>query len=137
MGLLFPYLFQIFILKGITCLSFYYYSVDFAGHIEDTNNATFKIERDEEPPTIIYVDDNADPGWYNATHVRTIQEGVKNVSECGSVFVYEGVYHEEVIIDKEFHLHGQNTAGHTAWRQKIIFSSALFLSGRITRYCVN
>ena len=39
--------------------------------------------------TTIYVDDDADPSWYNANHVRTIQEGITNATEGDLVFVYK------------------------------------------------
>lgn len=49
---------------------------------------------------IIYVDDDADPSWYNETHVKTIQEGINNASEGDTIFVYNGTYNENVGIYK-------------------------------------
>jgi parallel beta-helix repeat protein len=46
---------------------------------------------------IIYVDDDADPSWYDATHVKTFQEGIDNASVGDTVFVYNGTYTFEVI----------------------------------------
>jgi hypothetical protein len=40
----------------------------------------------------VYVDDDADPSWYDATHVRTIQEGIDNATVGDTVFVYNGTY---------------------------------------------
>src|SRR4030042_670766 len=40
----------------------------------------------------IYVDDNALPGWYNATHVRSITEAMTNASNGQSIFIYSGTY---------------------------------------------
>ena len=40
----------------------------------------------------VWVDDDADPGWYDAAHVRTIQEAVDNVSSGGTVHIWEGDY---------------------------------------------
>ena len=36
----------------------------------------------DEPASkgMIFVDDDADPGWYDATHVKTIQEGIDNAT---------------------------------------------------------
>jgi len=39
----------------------------------------FPIEITSADGNIIYVDD-AHPDWYDATHVRTIQEGINNAS---------------------------------------------------------
>jgi len=57
----------------------------------------------------IYVDDDADPGWYDATHVKTIQEGVNNASSGNSIFVYNGTYIEHVVVNKSISLIGEKT----------------------------
>lgn len=79
----------------------------------------FFFEEDEDvemqvdlgPPIIyadIYVDDNADPEWYDETHVKTIQEGI-NVAEDGDlIYVFSGTYTENVLIDKSITLRGQD-----------------------------
>ena len=36
----------------------------------------------------IYVDDDADPDWYDATHVKTIQEGIDNATSGQTIYVY-------------------------------------------------
>jgi len=48
----------------------------------------------EEAPSydVVYVDDDAPAGWYDASHVHTIQEGINNVSEEGTVYVWNGTY---------------------------------------------
>jgi len=56
----------------------------------------------------IYVDDDADPGWYNATHVATIAEGVANASAGQTIYVYSGTYPEFVDINKPLTLMGEN-----------------------------
>ena len=56
----------------------------------------------------VYVDDDADPSWYNASNVRTIQEGIDNASAGGIVYVYNGTYYENVDIDKTISLIGEN-----------------------------
>ena len=56
----------------------------------------------------IYVDDNAAPSWYNATHVKTIQEGVKNASAGDTIFVYNGTYYGNVIVNKSVTLVGED-----------------------------
>lgn len=43
----------------------------------------------------IYVDDNAPQGWYDKTHVCTIQEGIDVAAPGHIVYVYPGIYQEE------------------------------------------
>jgi len=61
-----------------------------------------------EDEDIIYVDDNAAPNWYDATHVKTIQEGINNASQGNSVYVYSGIYYETIIINKTLNITGQD-----------------------------
>ena len=56
----------------------------------------------------IYVDLDAVPSWYDATHVKTIQEGVNNATEGDTVYVYNGTYYENVVVDKTINLTGEN-----------------------------
>ena len=56
---------------------------------------------------IVYVDDNALSTWYDATHVKTIQEGIDNASSGDTVFVYQGTYYENVIVDKTIDVIGE------------------------------
>lgn len=60
--------------------------------------------------SFIYVDDNADPGWYDATHVHTIQEGIDNASSGGTVAIWAGTYTENVVVNKTISLIGNGTA---------------------------
>jgi len=48
----------------------------------------------------VWVDDDANPGWYNETHVQTIQEAINNVTEGGTIYVWNGTYYENVIVNK-------------------------------------
>ena len=48
-------------------------------------------------PPLVYVDDNATPSWYDCAHVKTIQEGVTNVSDGGTIYVYGGTYPEALV----------------------------------------
>ncbi|MFH1101423.1 MAG: DUF2341 domain-containing protein [Methanobacteriota archaeon] len=60
------------------------------------------------PPADIYVDDNADPTWYNETHVRTIQEGINRASIHDIIYVHTGTYNENVIVNKTINLIGED-----------------------------
>ena len=56
----------------------------------------------------IYVDDDAPPEWYDAKHVHTIQEAVNNASEGDYIYVLEGNYRENVVIDKTVAIEGND-----------------------------
>jgi hypothetical protein len=96
------------ILGGTTVGWRIYYS-DTDGNINYTDILSFSVTDEELPPHTIYVDDDASAEWYNADdHVRTIGEGVNNVTEGGTVFLYSGIYNEKVEIDKKLDLIGEN-----------------------------
>lgn len=59
-------------------------------------------------PKTIYVDDDADPEWYNETHVKTINDGINITSDGDTVFVYNGTYYEKINITKSISLIGEN-----------------------------
>ena len=73
---------------------------DGVGH---THSVTFTISDMQ-----VYVDNDADPGWYDPTHVKTIQEGINRASVGDTVFVYDGVYTENFEIKKPLNLIGQD-----------------------------
>ena len=57
----------------------------------------------------VYVDDDADSEWYDATHVKTIKEGINNASSGDTVYVYNGTYYENYIeIKKSINLIGED-----------------------------
>ncbi len=59
---------------------------------------------------IVYVDDDyteSTPGW-QVDHFDTIQDGITFVDEFGTVYVYNGVYEENVQIDKSIDLIGED-----------------------------
>ncbi len=58
--------------------------------------------------SIIFVDDDQDADWYDHTHVRTIREGIINASDHWTVFVYNGTYYENLLINKSLRLIGEN-----------------------------
>jgi parallel beta-helix repeat protein len=56
----------------------------------------------------IYVDDDAPSEWYDATHVKTIQEGINVALNGGSMFVYSGIYNENIIVNKTLVIEGED-----------------------------
>lgn len=56
----------------------------------------------------VYVDDDQSSGWYDATHVRTIQEGINNATTGDTIYVYNGVYNESVAVNKQVSLLGES-----------------------------
>jgi len=59
---------------------------------------------------MIEVDDDADPDWYDATHVKTIQEGINNATTGDTIFVHNGTY-AKVVINKRVDLIGESKEG--------------------------
>ena len=72
--------------------------------IKDNSDQNIKPSSSEN----IYVDDDADSGWYDSTHVRTIQESIQNSSGYNDIYVYNGTYYENVVISKKVTLYGEN-----------------------------
>jgi parallel beta-helix repeat protein len=56
----------------------------------------------------MYVDDDRHLSWYDATHVRTIQEGIDNASSGSTIYVFEGMYIENIEVDTSVILIGEN-----------------------------
>jgi len=83
----------------------YYWSVNVTDGTGWTNNTYhFTTER-----ITIYVDDNYDnstPGW-NYTHFNKIQAGIDVAEEGNIVFVYSGIYKENILLDKSLRLIGE------------------------------
>jgi len=60
------------------------------------------------PNYLIFVDDDADPSWYDETHVKTIQEANNNASVGAEIFVYDGTYNEYIDIDRTLNIYGES-----------------------------
>lgn len=59
---------------------------------------------------VVYVDDNFNssiPGW-NTTYFNKIQDGIDAVAENGTVYVYNGIYYENLVINKTVDMIGEN-----------------------------
>jgi len=62
------------------------------------------------PPSTVYVDDDyneSTPGW-GYDHFDSIQDGVDAVNVSGTVYVYNGTYYENVVVDKTINLVGED-----------------------------
>ncbi len=58
----------------------------------------------------LFVDDDFDEttvGW-NTTHYDTIQSAI-NAGSTGTIYIYNGIYHEQITLNKSLHLIGENT----------------------------
>ena len=80
-----------------------YNSVSFGGSVEVTQSSH----------SIVYVSDSMSEGWYNATQVHTIQEGITNVTSGGTVYIWNGTYTEAVDINKTVTIIGNSSADTT------------------------
>jgi len=66
-----------------------------------------------EVPSIVYIDDNfnsSTPGW-QYDHFNVIQDGIDAVAENGTVYVYNGTYYENVVVNKSISLVGEDKNG--------------------------
>jgi len=64
----------------------------------------------ESSITVTYIDDNADAGWYNETQVHTVQEGIDNITSTGTVYIWDGSYSENVIVNKTVSIIGNGSS---------------------------
>ena len=78
-------------------------------HQWSDSNASSSNTTETQSSDIVYVDDNAGAGWYDATHVKTIQEGIDNVSSSGTVYIWAGAYNESVTVNKSLTIIGNST----------------------------
>ncbi len=91
-------------------LSFTVLIILFNGCLVSANSSNFVLKDNHALNNYetFYVDDDADPGWYNEAHFKTIMEGIENASDNDIVFVYNGIYYERIIIDKSISLVGED-----------------------------
>ena len=63
--------------------------------------------------SIIEVDDNAVSSWYDATHVRTINEAINNATSGDGILVHPGTYSESVMVNKRVSIYSKDGAAAT------------------------
>ena len=64
----------------------------------------------DDMPSVVYVDDDFDEsveGW-NETCFSSIQAAINATKENGTVYVYDGIYYENIILNKKLNLIGKN-----------------------------
>jgi len=76
----------------------------------ETNNEKVKFIDVFGGPLLVYVDDdfNESTPYWNVTCFDNIQDGIDAVNESGTVYVYNGTYYENVVIDKSINLIGES-----------------------------
>ncbi len=75
-----------------------------------SNQDYYPLMQSFKQSDIVYVDDDytySTPQWHY-DHFDDIQDGIDAVSENGTVYVFNGTYYENVIINKTIHLIGEN-----------------------------
>jgi len=91
----------------------------FDGIIDEVSIYNYALTADEilalyqqyaPAPTTVYVDDDytsSTPGW-QYDHFDVIQDGINAVAENGTVYVCNGTYYENVVVDKTIDLIGED-----------------------------
>ncbi|RLF32869.1 MAG: hypothetical protein DRN07_04030, partial [Thermoplasmata archaeon] len=89
--------------------SFFIWANDTTGASNNSAVHSFTIT----PPSYVWVDDDyhsSTPGW-NVTRFDTIQEGINAVAENGTVYVFNGTYYENIVVNKTVNLVGEGRNG--------------------------
>jgi len=84
-------------------------NLDYMG-CEVINGSDSDVEFDDLRQSIVFVDDdydNSTPGW-QYDHFDVIQDGIDAVSENGTVYVFNGTYFENLILNKSIDLFGES-----------------------------
>ena len=76
----------------------------------DTLTPVYGDELPLTSATAVYVDDNAKPIWYDRDHVATIGEAVTNVSNSGTIYIWDGTYFERVNVSKNITIAGNSSS---------------------------
>jgi len=87
----------------------YYWSVNVTDNSTWTNE-TYHFSTKTVVVDVAYVDDDfneSTPGW-GYDHFDKIQDGIDSVNESGTVFVFNGTYYENVVVNKSITLIGED-----------------------------
>jgi len=68
-------------------------------------------------PEFIYVDDDAQNSWYDTFHVSTIQEGVNAAADLCTIFVHNGTYYGNIIVNKSLNITGEDKISTTIYAE--------------------
>jgi nitrogen regulatory protein PII-like uncharacterized protein len=68
------------------------------------------ITHSEDDSSIIYVATGLADAWYNETNVRTIFEGITNVTDGGTIYIWDGTYTENVTVNKSVTIIGNSSS---------------------------
>ncbi|HEC77235.1 MAG TPA: hypothetical protein ENI33_08290, partial [Thermoplasmatales archaeon] len=85
-----------------SCMRWCYYELNLFGDPE--------ISIKDAIPDYVYVDDDfnaSTPGW-QYDHFASIQDGIDACRENGIIFVYNGTYYENLVVNKTVNLIGEN-----------------------------
>jgi len=107
-------------------------NLDYLGY-EIINDTNIDIMFDDNRLSLVFVDDDfssSTPGW-QYDHFDDIQDGIDAVSENGTVYVYNGTYYENIIVNKTIELIGQDR------NNTIIDGDVADFVVYITENCVN
>lgn len=66
------------------------------------------IQIEYKKTDIIFVDDDANSNWYNDTNFKRIQDAINASKNGDTIYVYNGTYYENIVIDKTISLIGEN-----------------------------
>ena len=91
--------------------NFYSYSVDEEGNENRTNVENSIIGQVNYSTVKVW--NEAPNNWYNGSKVRTISEAISNVSEDGTIYVYNGTYDGNIIINKPLTIIGNTSSNCT------------------------
>jgi len=77
---------------------------------DGATNTAIKIVVVYTPADIVYVDDdfNSSTHGWGYDHFDSIQDGIDTVTENGTVYVYNGTYYENVVVNKTINLIGED-----------------------------
>jgi len=80
----------------------------FSGCIENNNPNNQNNVRIS--PEMVYIDDdyNDNTSGWGYDHFKTIEDGLRNVSENGTIYINEGLYYENLIVNKTINIIGEN-----------------------------